>query len=71
MKVEVFNYTWTPDDGETEVSVVSQFKVTMKFYERQKLDGAGSNYEIIEGSRDLVDSDLVIDGRYHPEFRIR
>jgi hypothetical protein len=68
MKIEVFNYTWTSTDGDKEETEVSPCKVTREYYEDRKTCGIGMDYQIIEESKDLVEANLVIDGKYHHEF---
>jgi hypothetical protein len=70
MKIEVFNYAWTYSDGSKEVeeeAEVSPHKVTRKYFEDRKLRSKGLEYQIIEGSKDLVDASMVIDGIYYPD----
>jgi hypothetical protein len=69
MKIEVFNYTWTSTEGNKEETGISPHKVTKEYYEDRKRCDIGMDYQIIEESKDLVDSILIIDGSYHPEFR--
>jgi hypothetical protein len=71
MKIEVFNYTWIPENGDGETAGLSPQKVTKKYFEYKRTHGSGTEYQIIEGSRDLVESSMIVDGKYHRELQVR
>jgi hypothetical protein len=71
-KIEVFTYAWTYWDGQTDSEATnhSTFKVTREFVaDREKNNLLKVRYHIIPESAELVDSDTVVEGRYHPELR--
>jgi len=68
MKIEVFNYAWKYGDNNNKEEEVSPHKVTRKYFEYRKLRSKALEYQIIEGFKDLVDSNMVIDGVYYPNI---
>jgi len=71
MGTEVFIYSWTYWDGETDSHKTnhSTFKVTREFVEQRKQDYPAVTYEIIETTGEFVESCAVVDGRFHPHLR--
>ncbi len=71
MKAEVYNYSRTYMDPRLgkKVTSISKFKASMEFISRQKMEDVdNSQYRILEDTREIVDADAVIRGKYHPEL---
>jgi hypothetical protein len=51
-----------------EETGISPHKVTKEYYEDRKRCDIGMDYQIIEESKDLVEANLVVDGKYHHEL---
>ena len=71
MKREVFNYSRTDKDERLgrKVTCVSKFKATQKFYEQlQHERRPGSQYQILEETREWVDVDAIVREKFHPEL---
>ncbi len=74
MNIEVFTYTWSYYDGVLDKAITgtTQFKVTRAFIvEKERNNLMATRYKIIEGTKEIVDSSLIINGEYHPELRAK
>jgi len=71
MELEVFFYTWTAWDIETDSDLTrrSQAKVTREFIEERGKEHPFVRYQVIEDSKELVDSSSVMNGKLIPSLQ--
>ena len=71
MKREVFNYsrTYTDERLGRKATSISKFKAVREFIKQQEIEHPHeSQYQILESTREFVEAEAIVGGKYHPEL---